>query len=57
MAGVLVRAAEDALEAGERAVLDAHLAECDVCRDELAAQRTVRRLLIERPASPLPAGF
>jgi anti-sigma factor RsiW len=37
---LLVRAADDSLDAGDRAYFDAHLQTCDACREALAVQRT-----------------
>jgi len=46
------RAADDSLENNERDVM-AHLASCDVCRDQLEAQTVARRVLVARPITPV----
>ena len=46
---LLVRAADDSLDAAEHARLDAHLSTCAACRQALADQRAVRDALVARP--------
>lgn len=46
---LLARAADDALDAGDRTALDAHLRACAACRAALADQRAVREALAARP--------
>jgi hypothetical protein len=43
------------LEPGEAAVFEAHLAECDECREDLAANLALRRLYAGIPVEPEPA--
>jgi len=45
----LARAADDAIEAGDQAALDAHVRTCAACRTALADQRAVREALAVRP--------
>lgn len=53
--------ANGSLDPGEEALLDAHLAECEECRRDLASERLMRELyeampVADRPArAPLPA--
>ena len=47
----------DALDAGERERLDAHLRGCAACRLALAEQRATRMALAARPAALAPAGL
>jgi len=54
---LLARAADEALEAAERATLETHLATCDACREALVVQRAVRGQLASRPAVHARAGF
>ena len=49
--------AADAPTVGERAELEAHLAECAACRDALAEQRLVSTLLRSRPELVPSAAF
>ena len=54
---LLARAADGTLDADRGAALVLHLADCADCREALDAQRTMRVLLVERPAAPVPVGF
>lgn len=49
----IVRAADGSLEPAAQARLDAHLASCAACRDELDAQLIARRALAARPIRPV----
>ncbi len=54
---LLVRAAEGALPAEDRARLDTHLPDCASCRKDLADQRAVRSLLLAEPVVGASLGF
>lgn len=55
--GLVVRAADDALDEAERTRLDAHLAVCLTCRDALDAQRSVHHLVADAYVVEPPLGF
>ena len=46
--------ANGTLEPGEAALLEAHLAECEECREDLAASLAMRRLYAAMPVDGLP---
>lgn len=48
-----VRAADGSLDGPELAALHAHVASCEVCRDELDAQSAAHRVLAARPIAPV----
>lgn len=54
---LLVRAADELLDAREREILDGHLATCGSCRETLEAQRRVRTSLVARPPLDASAAF
>jgi anti-sigma factor RsiW len=54
---LIVRAADGALDAPERAALDAHLPTCPRCRAALDAQRLVHALLATWPETTAAPGF
>lgn len=54
---LIVREADEAIDATDRVRLMAHLRDCAACREELEAQRAVRDVLRSRPASAVPSGF
>lgn len=49
----IVRAADGSLEPDEQALVNAHVASCDACRDQLGAQTVARRVLVARPIAPV----
>lgn len=49
----IVRAADGSLEPAAQARLDAHLASCATCREELDTQLIARRALVARPIRPV----
>lgn len=48
---------DDALEPAQRAEIEAHLAECAVCREQVAAERELRRRLMALPSPEPRRGF
>lgn len=54
---LLVRAADETLDAGRRAAMDRHLAACAACRETLDTQRSARALLAARPDMAVRPGF
>jgi anti-sigma factor RsiW len=48
---------DGALDAAQHAEVEAHLASCDACRAQAAAEREVRGKLLSLLHPPLPAGF
>lgn len=57
MEALLVRAADDTLDAAGRDLVSAHVAGCDACRRTLAAQRAVRQALADLPLAVISADF
>lgn len=55
--GAILEMAEDRIDAGRRAWLEAHLAECEACRRALRVQASVRDALRGLPFAPVSAGF
>ena len=54
---LILRAADDVLDAAGREVLSTHLATCDPCRRSLAAQRIVKQALADLPLATVSADF
>ena len=48
---------DDALSAGERRRIDAHVEKCQECREELDALQNVSKLVASLPSKELPDGF
>jgi anti-sigma factor RsiW len=48
---------DEALEAGDRAEVEAHVAQCERCRAQAAAERQIRTALGGLPAPELPFGL
>jgi anti-sigma factor RsiW len=48
---------DEALEAGDRGEVEAHVAECESCRAQVAAERQIRTALRELPAPEPPLGL
>src|SRR5438552_458282 len=54
---LIVRAADDLLNASDQSELDQHLATCASCRASLAAQRQIRAILLARTPVNASADF